>query len=144
MKGEQVVNERSHHTRHRAAAVLIAVALGALGAACGDSGKAVSSDTTSQTVQDATQNAKNDAQNAFSALRTEAERMVDQFQTRDAPQAKQKLLDQCRDALERLRKANSNQADSVDSLCNRIRDTDPTNISAWRDVKDAVNKLSVS
>lgn len=131
-------------TRRRAAAVVLVMALAAVFTACGGNNNDATAGSTTQTVQDATQSAKDDAANAFAALRTQAERLVDQVKTSDAPQAKQKLLDQCRDALEKLRKANSDQADHVDTLCNRIRDTDVTNVSAWGDLKDEINKLNVS
>ncbi len=133
---------RSTRSRTRSALVLIAIALGTLLAACGDND--VDTEATQDTVEEATRDARQEAENAFATLRTEAERLVDQFQTRNAPEAKQRLLDQCRDALERLRRANSDQVGRVESLCNRIRDTDPSNASVWREVRDEITKLRQS
>lgn len=118
--------------------VLITIALGMLFVACGDD---PDTQATQDTVEDATRDAREEAENAFATLRTEAERLMDEFQTRNAPEVKQQLLDKCRDALEELRKANSDQAGRVDSLCNRIRETDPSNASVWREVKDEITKL---
>jgi len=130
---------RSTRSRSRSALVLTAIALGTLFAACGDND--VDTEATQDTVENATRDARQEADNAVATLRTEAERLVDQFQTRNAPEAKQRLLDQCREVLERLRKANSDQVGRVQSLCDRIRDTDPSNASSWREVRDEIAKL---
>ena len=131
----------SVRSRRRGALVLITVALGMVFVACGDD---ADTQATQDTVEDATTDAREEAENAFATLRTEAERLLDEFQTRNAPEAKQKLLEQCRDVLERLRKANSDQAGRVESLCNRIRDTDPSNASVWREVREEIAKLRES
>ncbi len=134
---------RSIRSRSRSGMALIAILLATLLAACGDNND-VDTEATRDTVENATGNARQEAETAFANLRTEAERLVDQFQTRNAPEAKQQLLNQCRDALERLRKANSDQVGRVDALCNRIRDTDPSNASSWREVRDEIAKLRTS
>lgn len=120
--------------------MLVTIVLGTLFVACGDND--VDTQATQDTVADATSDARQEAENAFASLRTEGERLLDEFQTRNAPEAKQKLLEQCRDVLERLRKADSDQVGRVDSLCNRIRETDPTNASVWREVREEIAKLS--
>ena len=130
---------RSMRSRGRGAVVMITIALGTLFVACGDND--VDTQATEDTVAEATRDAREEAENAFASLRTEGERLLDEFQTRNAPEAKQKLLEQCRDVLERLSKANSDQVGRVDSLCNRIRETDPTNASVWREVRDEIAKL---
>ena len=136
---------RSVRSRSRGAVVLITIALGMLFVACGDDGDNEvtqrDTQTTQDTVEDAAADAREEAENAFATLRTEGERLLDEFQTRNAPEAKQKLLDQCRDVLERLRKANSDRVGRVESLCNRIRETDPSNASVWREVRDEIAKL---
>jgi site-specific recombinase len=119
--------------------VSIALTLGMLFVACGDND--VDTQATQDTVEDATRDVREEAENAFATLRTEAEKLMDEFQTRNAPQAKEKLLEQCREVLERLRKADADQTGRVDSLCNRIRETDPTNAAVWREVKDEIAKL---
>lgn len=129
---------RSRRSRGRGALVLTIIALGMLFVACGDD---ADTQATQDTVADATRDARDEAENAFANLRTEAERLLDEFQTRNAPEAKQKLLEQCRDALERLRKADSDQTGRVESLCDRIRDTDPANASVWNEVRDEITKL---
>ncbi|MDQ4089738.1 MAG: hypothetical protein M3163_05490 [Actinomycetota bacterium] len=130
---------RSTRFRSRSGLAVIVIALGALFVACGDND--VDTEATQDTVEDATRDARQETENAFATLRTEAERLVDEFQTRNAPEAKQRLLEQCRDVLERLRRADSDQVGRVESLCSRIRDTDPTNASLWREVRDEITKL---
>lgn len=130
---------RATRSRGRGAMVSIALALGMLFVACGDND--VDTQATQDTVEDATRDAREEAENAFATLRTEAEKLIDEFQTRNAPQAKEKLLEECREVLERLRKADSDQAGRVDSLCNRIRETDPTNAAVWREVREEIAKL---
>lgn len=130
---------RAMRSRGRGAMVSIALTLGMLFVACGDND--VDTQATQDTVEDATRDVREEAENAFATLRTEAEKLMDEFQTRNAPQAKEKLLEQCREVLERLRKADSDQTGRVDSLCNRIRETDPTNAAVWREVKDEIAKL---
>lgn len=129
---------RSIGFRGRGAVVGITIAFGALFGACGDD---VDTQATDDTVAEATRDARGEAENAFASLRTEGERLMDEFQTRNAPQAKEKLLEQCRKALEDLRKAGSDRAGEVDRLCNRIRETDPSNASVWREVRDEIAKL---
>lgn len=133
---------RPMRSRSRGAAVLIAIALGMLSVACGDND--VDTEAARDTVENATGDARQEAENAFATLRTEGERLLDEFQTRNAPEVKQQLLDRCREALERLRKANSDQVGRVDSLCNRIRDTDPSDAPVWVEVRDEIAKLRES
>ncbi len=122
----------------RHALVMITIALAALSAGCGENG----ADTaTGDTVEEAAMDARQEAEDAFASLRTDAERLIDELLTRNAPEIKQQLLDRCRDALERLREAGSDQTDRVDDLCNRIRDTDPNDRAAWRDVREQVEQL---
>jgi len=143
VKGEPMMpTGRSTRSRSRSALLVTVIALGTLLAACGDND--VDTEATQDTVENATSDARQEAEKAFATLRTEAERLVDQFQTRNAPEAKQRLLDECRDALERLRRADSNQVGRVESLCDRIRDTDPSNASLWREVRDEITKLRES
>lgn len=133
---------RSNRSRSRTAVALIAIVFGTLFAACGDND--VDPEATQDTVESAARDAREEAEDAFATLRTEAERLMDEFQTRNASEAKEKLLEQCRDALERLRRAESDQADRVDSLCDRIRETDPSNSSVWSEVRDEIAKLRES
>ncbi|MDQ4098713.1 MAG: hypothetical protein M3144_12715, partial [Actinomycetota bacterium] len=80
---------------------------------------------------------------AWASLRTDSERIVDQIQTRNDPNAKQELLDRCRDSLEKLRRSNSNSADRVEQLCTRIRNTDVNARETWNDVRREINEIVV-
>lgn len=125
--------------RTRAAVVGIALALALLSVGCGDD---VDTEATRDTIAEGAEDARAAAENSFADLRTQGERLVDQVETRNAPEAKEQLLERCRDVLERLRKAGSNNADRLDSLCNRIRDTDVTNQQVWREIKDELRTLN--
>ncbi|MDP8936212.1 MAG: hypothetical protein M3O23_00395 [Actinomycetota bacterium] len=115
------------------------VLFGALFVACGEDD--VDTGATTDTVEERSTEAREQAENAFASFRTEAERLMDDIRARNAPEAKQVLLDRCRDALEQLRQANSDQTDRVDDLCNRIRDTEPTDTELWRQVQEEISKL---
>ncbi len=130
---------RGMRTRTAVVAVVLAVAL--VSGACGDD---IDTEATRDTVAERTEEAREAAEKAFAELRTQGERLVDEVQTRNAPEVKEQLLDRCRDALERLRKAESDRADQVDSLCNRIRDADVENDDRWREIKEELRRLNPS
>jgi len=125
--------------RTRRAVLGIVLAFALVSGACGDD---VDTEATRDTVAESAQDAREAAENAFAELRTQGERLVDEVRTRNAPEAKEQLLDRCRDALERLRKAESDRADQVDALCNRIRDADVENDDRWGEIKDELSRLN--
>ncbi len=127
--------------RGRRAVLGVLLALAMLSVACGND---VDTEETRDTVAETTEEAEEVAEDAFAELRTQGERLVDQIETRNAPEAKDELLNRCRDALERLRKAESESADRVDSLCDRIRDADVEDEELWRDIKEELGKLKTS
>ncbi len=69
---------RSTAPRTRCAAVLVAIALGTLLAACGDND--VDPEATGDTGEETAGDAWEQAENAFASLRTGAERLLDQLQ----------------------------------------------------------------
>lgn len=96
-----------------------------------------------QRVGEATEDAIAAAQDAWATLRTDADRLVDKIKTDDDSQAKEELLERCRDAVEKLRKAESDQAERLDEVCDRIRDTDASNSdSSWDEIKNRIEELS--
>jgi nucleotidyltransferase/DNA polymerase involved in DNA repair len=126
----------------RQALVMITIALAALLTGCGDNG--ADTEATGDTVEEAATDARQEAEDAFASLRTDAERLIDELQTRNAPEIKQQLLDRCRDALQRLRQAGSDQTDRVDDLCNRIREVDPNDDAMWSEVRQQLMELTSS
>ncbi len=108
--------------------------------ACGEDGD-TAGDSVEQQTEEAARDAREAAQDAWASVRTDAERLVDQIRTQDAPRLKEQLLDRCRDALERLRQAESDRAGEVDRLCNRIRETDVTSTDAWTDIKREIDQI---
>ncbi len=82
------------------------------------------------------------AREAWTELRTDGERLIDNIQTNDDPAAKQRLLDECRDAEERLRRAGSGQADRVNEFCDRIRDADVGDDRVWDDLRRQLRDLT--
>ncbi len=127
-----------HLTRLLFALLLASLAL----TACSDDGNVdEAADRTQDTAADVARDVRNSTENAFAELRTRAEEFIDGVQTRGAPEAKQRVLDQCRDTLEDLRKADSPDADRVDEICNQIRDTDVSNNDAWQQIRNELNQL---
>lgn len=101
------------------------------------------------TAKDVQQQAKNtgtdlkaQSKDAWASMRTDGSRLVDRIQTANDPQAKTDLLSRCRDSVENLRKAGSDRAETVNSLCDRIRDTDVSNSSDWNAVRDQLKQLN--
>ncbi len=127
--------------RGRRTVLCVLLALAMLSVACGDD---IDTEETRDTAAERAEEAREAAENAIAELRTQGERLVDQIETRNAPEAKEELLNRCRDVLERLRKAASESAERVDSLCNRIRDADVENEGQWRDIKEELGKLNPS
>lgn len=106
-----------------------------------DSGD-VDTEATRGTIEQVGSEVQEAARNAMASLRTDIERFTDDIQTRNAPEAKKQLLDRCRDTLERLRKANSDSADRVSGICDRIEDTDVKDSSAWEEIKREVEQIA--
>ncbi len=108
--------------------------------ACGDDGDTATNGVGQQT-EEAARDARDAAQDAWASVRTDAERLMDQIRTQDAPRLKEELLERCRDALERLRQAESERVGEVERLCDRIRDTDVSNTDAWADIRREIEQL---
>lgn len=126
--------------RYRARILTIVMA-GALAlTACGDDGD-TATDNVEQQTQEAAQDARARAQDLWASVRTDAERLLDEIRTQDAPRFKEELLARCRDALERTREAQSEAAGRVEDLCNRIQETDVGNVDAWADIKREIDQL---
>ena len=111
------------------------------GVLIGCSSDDVDTEATRDTIEQAGGDVQDAAREGLASLRTDAERLVDEIQTRNAPEAKQQLLDRCRDALERLRRAGSNDADRVAGICDRIQNSDVGNRRAWDDIKQEIEKI---
>jgi hypothetical protein len=94
-------------------------------------------------VGEATEDAVAAAQDAWATLRTDADRLVDEIKTGDDSQAKEELLERCRNAVEKLRKAESDQAERLDEVCDRIRDMDPSdNDTSWDEIQNRIEELA--
>ena len=120
--------------------IVSAFVLAGMLSACGSDD--IDTEATGDTIEESAEDAREAAENAFVEFRTGGERLVDEIRTRNAPEAKQQLLDRCRDALERLREADSDDADRVDALCDRIRDTDIQDSSVWDEIKEQIEQLN--
>lgn len=120
------------------AMVLLAGAV--IGAACEGE-----SNGTAEQAQDRASTTASDlrerAADAWAGLRTDGERLIDDVQTRNDPEAKDQLLDHCRDAEEQLREADSANADRVNEFCDRVRDTDVDDSDAWQRIKAEFDQL---
>ncbi len=96
------------------------------------------------TVEETARDVRQEVEDALASLRVDAERLVDQVETRNAPSVKQELLTQCRNIEERLRKADSESASRVDRICNRIRETDLSDTNVWNEIKSEILELRAS
>ena len=126
-------------TLSRLTLVVLPLILGmAIAAACSESEVDQAQDTAKSTSKDIQQQTKD----AWASFRTDSDRLVDQVQTKNDPEAKKQLLDRCRNSVEQMRKANSTNADQVDKFCDQIRDADVNNKDAWNNVKSRLNELN--
>lgn len=134
---------------------VVLVAVGGLFIGCGgdDDGQATSDTTQNdagQVADDIQEGAENVASEAaqklrtgWASLRTNSERLVDEIKTRNDSEAKQQLLDDCRNRLQEAREANSDQADRIESVCDRIRDTDVNAGETWDNIRKEIEDIDV-
>jgi hypothetical protein len=120
-------------------AILLVASLGAV--ACEDGGEATA-DRANESVRETTRNLSEDTREAWAELRVDTERLLDQAQTRNDPEAKERVLSQCRDLEEKLRKEDAPNADRVNEFCDKIRTADPNNSSAWNEIKQRFTELN--
>jgi hypothetical protein len=135
-------------------AMALAVVAG-LFVGCGDDddGQATSDTTQNdvgQVAEDVREGAENVASEAaqklrtgWASLRTNSERLVDEIKTRNDSEAKQQLLDECRDRLQDAREADSDQVERIESVCDRIRDTDVNAGDTWDSIRKEIDDIDV-
>lgn len=135
--------------------VAIALALALLLAGCGgDDNGGQATDGARDDVERVAEDVREGAEDAASAaaeqlrtgwasLETNAERLVDRIKTEGDAEAKQELLDQCRDRLQDARAAGSDQADRIESLCDRVRDTDANAGDTWDEIRKEIEDINV-
>ena len=95
-------------------------------------------------VDDAGEDAQAQAEEALADLRAEAEEALDEMPTPEAPDVKQELLDRCRDALESMRDADMQTADSVQQICDRIEGADVSDMDVWNEIQQEIEDLEMS
>lgn len=110
-------------------------------AAC-DGGSDVDTEQAQDRVNQSADDVQEQANDVWSELRTDGERLIDEVQTRNDPEVKDRLLDRCRDAEEQLRKGDNSNADRVNELCDTIRDADPDDSDAWATIKTRFEELN--
>jgi hypothetical protein len=124
----------------RAAGTLLLASALAVGA-CGDDDV----DSAAQRAEEGAERVKDEAaegaEDAFATFRTGFERLIDEASSGDS-ESKERLLDECRDSLERLRKDNDPRADRVGALCEKIRNTDDGN--TWKEIREEYDQLKDS
>ena len=121
------------------AVVLLAGAI--VGAAC-EEGSDVTADQAQDRINETSDDIQAQADDAWASLRTDGERLIDEVQTRNDPEAKDQLLDRCRDAEERLRQDDNANADRINEFCDEIRDTNPEDSDAWNAIKSRFDELN--
>ena len=98
--------------------------------------------TAGQQAQSAAKDASKDVKEAWSGVRVDSDRLLDRIQARNDPEAKRELLDKCRNAQEKIAKSDSARAGDVNTLCDKIRDTDVNSRDSWNQIKDQMNQLN--
>ncbi len=126
----------THQTKLLSLVMAVAVASGG----CGDDDNSAA-ESVGQGTQEAAQDARAAAQDLWASVRTDAERLLDEIRTENAPRFKEELLQRCRDALERVRQAQSGAAAVVEQLCSRIQETDVGSAGVWADIKREIDHL---
>jgi hypothetical protein len=121
--------------------LVVLLLAGAVVAAACESDSGVNSGQAQDRARDTTGTVRDQARDAWASLRTDGERLIDNIQTRNDPEAKQQLLDRCRVAEERLRENDSRNADRVNEFCDNVRDTDLNNTDAWERIKAEFEQL---
>jgi len=112
-----------------------------VGVGCSDDGT-VDTDKAKDQANQASQSIKKETRDAWATMRTDGNRLVDQVQTRNDPEAQRQLLENCRKSVEQMRKNDAPNSDQVNRLCDRIRDTDVKNSNAWNEIKTQFNDLN--
>ncbi len=92
--------------------------------------------------QDTSDRLQREARESWAGLRTDGERLLDDVQARNDPETKKRFLDRCRDTEERLRKAKDANADAVNEFCDKVRDADVNNTTAWDELKREWQELT--
>jgi len=121
------------------AGVLFALSIAAV--ACSEDGT-VDTDKAKEQANQAGETIRNETRDAWATMRTDGNRLVDQIQTRNDPEAQKQLLDNCRKSVEQMRKNDAPNSDRVNKLCDQIRDTDVKNSNAWNEIKTQFNDLN--
>ena len=105
---------------------------------CSDDDAAETADRVEDTARDAAEDIGEAAEDAWASFRTGAERLVDEAATGDN-EARDELLDECRDTLEEMRQDDDPEADRVGELCDDIRDADDE--TAWDEIRQEIEEI---
>lgn len=92
-------------------------------------------------VQGAANTVTKEMKDAWVSASVDGEKLIDDVQTRNDPEAKRKLLENCRKGEEQMRKANADAGRQMQQLCDQIRDADVNNRGAWDGVRTRWNEL---
>jgi hypothetical protein len=107
-----------------------------------DGGNDVDTEQAQDRVNQTADDVRGRANDVWADLRTDGERLIDDVQTRNDPEVKDRLLDRCRDAEEKLRKDDNPNADRVNEFCDDIRDANPDDSSAWNAIRTRFEELN--
>ncbi|MGD9893064.1 MAG: hypothetical protein AB7R89_21680 [Dehalococcoidia bacterium] len=123
--------------------LLVAVLLiGAVALVACEDGSDVTAEQAQDRINETSDDVQAQADDVWADLRTDGERLIDEVQTRNDSDAKDQLLDRCRNAEEQLRKDDNANADRVNELCDDIRNADPDDSQAWTTIKARFDELS--
>lgn len=129
--------------KQRMPRLLVAVLLiGAVALVACEDGSDVTAEQAQDRINETSDDVQAQADDVWADLRTDGERLIDEVQTRNDSDAKDQLLDRCRNAEEQLRKDDNANADRVNELCDDIRNADPDDSQAWTTIKARFDELS--
>ena len=121
------------------AGVLLASSV--VGTACSEDAD-LDTEKAKDNANQAAQTIRRETRDAWATLRTDGERLVDQVQTRNDPEAQKQLLEKCRDTVEQMRKNDQPNSDRVNQFCDKVRDTDVKDTNAWNQLKAQFKELN--
>jgi hypothetical protein len=126
-----------------AAATQVSQAVSAASTQVSQAANAASTQVNSAATQAGSAQANSQSANgAWSSLYTDAQNLINQLQTQNAPQAKQTAVSQCQSAVQQVQSSNPSLGSQVSSLCDKISSTDVSNSQAWNQIKQQLSDLN--
>lgn len=79
---------------------------------------------------------------SWASVYSDAQSLLNQLQSQNAPQLKQSLLNKCATAQQQANQNDATLGSKIQSLCTMISNTDVSNNQAWNQVRQQLNNLN--